>query len=476
MDADVIVIGGGIAGMVAANHAARLGLRALLLEAGPRPDYLCNSRITGGVFHIAFRTVAQRSAIIEEAIRSRTFGNADPALARMIAETAPRVLPWMRREGIHFVRGGSEEYNSYMLSPPRRNIAGLDWRGRAGDVMLRTLARNLGVRGSRMMLDARATELVTEGGRVTGVVATVAGKPQSFTAGAVVIATGGFETDKALLAEFITAAPERIARRNGGGGSGDGLRMGRAVGADLVRMDGFYGHLLSRDAMHEAGLWPMPTLDNLTVAGIAVDRDGRRFADEGLGGVYLANALARLEDPLSAFSVFDHAAWRGKPGTYYVGAANPNLPRNGGMIHWAGDIETLAGKAGLPRDALAATVAAYNKAIAEGLGETLEPVRTAIRGAPSVIAVPPFYAVPMSAGITYTMGGLRIDTGARVLRPDGTPIQGLHAAGVCTGGLEGGPEAGYIGGLAQSTILGIRAAETIAQATGRNFLPEQVHA
>src|SRR6202008_4790030 len=79
--------------------------------------------------------------------------------------------------------------------------------------------------------------------------------------------------------------------------TGDGLRMAQAVGAATVGMDCFYGHLLSRDAMTNERLWPRPYVDALAVAGILVDGAGRRVADEGEGGVYLANAVARLEDP-----------------------------------------------------------------------------------------------------------------------------------------------------------------------------------
>jgi fumarate reductase flavoprotein subunit len=78
------------------------------------------------------------------------------------------------------------------------------------------------------------------------------------------------------------------------------------------------------------------------------------------------------------------------------------------------------------------------------------------------IAVAPFLAIPLCAGITYTMGGIRIDGDARVLREDGVAIPGLYAAGSTTGGIEGGPRIGYIGGLAKAAVFGLRAAEHAA--------------
>ena len=73
----------------------------------------------------------------------------------------------------------------------------------------------------------------------------------------------------------------------------------------------------------------------------------------------------------------------------------------------------------------------------------------------------PFYAMPICAAITNTMGGIVVDGDARVLDKNDKPIPGLYAAGSTVGGLDGGPHAGYVGGLIKATI-GLRAAETIA--------------
>ena len=80
------------------------------------------------------------------------------------------------------------------------------------------------------------------------------------------------------------------------------------------------------------------------------------------------------------------------------------------------------------------------------------------------VAKPPFYAVPLCAGITYTMGGIAIDPDGQVLRPGGGTVQGLYAVGATTGGLEGGATVGYVGGLIKAATFGIRAGEHIARA------------
>ena len=79
------------------------------------------------------------------------------------------------------------------------------------------------------------------------------------------------------------------------------------------------------------------------------------------------------------------------------------------------------------------------------------------------ISQSPFYAIRLCAGISYTLGGIKIDANTRVIGWDGAPIPGLHAAGACTGGIEGGPIAGYVGGLLKALCLGKVAGETVAE-------------
>ena len=82
---------------------------------------------------------------------------------------------------------------------------------------------------------------------------------------------------------------------------------------------------------------------------------------------------------------------------------------------------------------------------------------------PLPVRTPPYYAVPLCAGITYTMGGIAIDADCRVLNEAGHAIEGLFAAGSCTGGHEGGPVAGYTGGLGKAMTFGWHAGNCIAR-------------
>ena len=94
----------------------------------------------------------------------------------------------------------------------------------------------------------------------------------------------------------------------------------------------FYGHLLARDAFSNDKVWPYPQCDELGTAGIVINARGERFVDEGRGGVFVANEIARLDDPLSAFAMFDEQVWQG-PGKNARRPANPLLVKAGATVH-----------------------------------------------------------------------------------------------------------------------------------------------
>jgi fumarate reductase flavoprotein subunit len=331
-------------------------------------------------------------------------------------------------------------------------------------VLLRTLEANLVKRGGAVQRGTRVTGLVMADGRCVGVEAEQGGKPVRIDAGAVVLCDGGFSGNVEAIRRWITPRADRLLIRSTPSEGGDGLLMAEAAGVTLTGFGPFYGHPMHRDAVKNPKLWPFPMMDPLCQAAIVVDGQGRRFADEGRGGIVMANEIARLDDPLTATVVFDEAIWTsaGKE----VGGPNPLLSIAGGGVHKADSLATLAGLAGLPPDTLAATVAAYNAAVAGGTAAALDPPRSGVPVAPMPIAKPPFYAAPLVSGITATMGGVPIDAGARALRADGQPIAGLYAAGTTVAGLER-EAAAYVGGLSKAFILGLLAAEAIAADLGR---------
>ena len=472
---DVIIVGAGFAGLIAGNRAAELGLKPLVLEKSADEFYLCNSRYTGGFFHLCFESLHRPPALLKEVMRRRMRGVSRDELIETVADDAGRAIDWLQNNGAQFVKAGPEGWKNTVLSPVAMRETGLHWQGRGGDRLLQELGQSLTARGGVLQRGVAVKRLVMDGGRCVGVEVEGA-MTGALQARAVIIADGGFQADLDRLKQGITKHPERLVQRNAQTGRGDGVRMAAAVGAKLVNMDSFYGHLLHRDAMESDQLWPYPMIDWIATAGVLVDGQGKRFCDEAEGGVFMANAVAKSADPLGNVVVFDEAIWQ-SAGRLGMLSCNPHLEQAGAEVVSAPDLATLAQKLGLPFDKLQATVTAFNQACETGRFDQLTPPRSAKKeaqieegervlgsaGALLPIQVAPFRAIRLAAGITYTTGGILTDRDGHVLDLEDQPIDGLFAAGSTTGGLEGGAHAGYTGGLSKTAVFALRAAEQIAR-------------
>ena len=458
---DAVIVGAGIAGSVAAVRLAEQGLRVAVLEKGEHEKYPCNARMTGGAFHVAFRDVNDPESVLLDAMNARSRGFSRPELVDAMARDIGKAVRWLQTMGVRFIKVGHEIHRQHTLAPPILQQAGTYWEGRGGDVLLRTLGGALRNLGGTLMLGARAVRLRMQDGRCVGLEMELKGSRALVQAGAVVLCDGGFQANHELLREFITAAPEKIKQRGAATGNGDALKMAREAGAQLAGMNRFYGHVLAQDAMRNDDLSPFPIMDFLCTAGVVIDASARRFVDEGMGGVWVTNGIAGLPDPLAATVVFDRPIWEG-PGREFISPANPLLVSRGGTLLAAPDLAGLAAQLGVPAAALAETVARHNAAVDAGDTAQLNPPRTAATHKPHPIRTPPYHAIRLCAGMTYTMGGIAIDANGRVLNVADQPIPGLFAAGCATGGLEGGEFIAYIGGLTKSTVTAYRAANEIA--------------
>ncbi|WP_417721157.1 FAD-dependent oxidoreductase [Salipiger sp.] len=448
-------MGAGAAGMSAAVQFASQGGDVLVLEKGRDDKYLCNSRFTGGAMHICFRDPKSEPDVLRAAIEASTSGEARPDMVEAIAQNAGRVLDWLRGQGMIFVKGGLEEYKRWVLAPLRPQRRGNLWHGRGGDVLLRALEASLTGDGGTLRRGARVVDATRAG---DGTWEITLDTDETLRARALLIADGGFQANPDMLREHISPKPEMLVQRGAATGNGDGLRIALRLGAATAGMGRFYGHVLIADALERDDLWPYPWLDPIATTGIVVGADGHRFVNETKGGVFVANAIARLENPGSAWVIFDQSIWNG-PATIGVIPPNPNLVLAEVDMPHADTVQELAELIGLPAEAVAETVAACNAALADPSAADVAPSRRGGTAKPMPLLHPPFRAFPLVAGITYTMGGIVIDGQSRVLDEQGMPIPGLYAAGTATGGLEGGPNGGYVGGLTKSVATGLLAAD-----------------
>ena len=465
MPYDLVTIGGGFSGLVTATRAAELGLKVAVLEARTEDRYPCSSRYSTGVCNVMGLPIMADPDVLYQAILGGSCGAAKPELARAIADNGKRTIDWLAGEGARFITRAlqKDQPGQKVLAPPRRLIAGLDWEGRGGDVVMRQLEHNLVKRGGQVMRGTEVTELMVANGACTGVIARRNGASERIAARAVVIADGGFAANPLMVAQYITPRADRVLARVGPGAKGDGIRLAEAAGAAIGGFGEFYGHVQHRSAMQNAKLWPYPHVDAVAEVALLIGPDGRRFTDEGLGGVCQANAIARLPDPLSAHLIVDDAMWQAEPKLTTTVAANPAMVAAGGALVTAGDLNGLAAEIGVPAAALNETVRAHNDAVAANSFAQLAIPRSVKKHKPMAFATPPYHAVPLCAGITGTMGGVVIDAQARAQRREGGVFDGLYAVGTPVAGLEGGPRAGYVGGLSKAFILGLLAAEDAAK-------------
>jgi fumarate reductase flavoprotein subunit len=464
MQFDVVTIGGGFSGLITACRAADLGLSAAVLEARSEDRYPCSSRYSTGVSNIMGLPIMAEPDRLFRAIMDGSGDNARPAVARALADNGKRAIEWLTQQGASFTQRAlqHDQTGQKVIAPPRARCAGLDWPDRGPDLLMRRLEENLAKHGGALMRGTKVEAIVVEGGACAGVDAVRDGKTLRISAKAVVVADGGFAANAQMIAKYITPHADRVLQRVGPGAKGDGIRMAETAGAAIGGLGAFYGHIHHRNAMTNERLWPYPHLDAAAEVGILVGSDGKRFTDEGRGGVCMANAIAQLPDPLSAVLIIDDAIWRQEPAITTTVPANPAMVEAGGELTSAPDIETLAARLGLPPAALAQTIRDYVSAIEKNDFARLGVPRTIRKHKPMPIVTPPFHAVPLCTGITGTMGGVVINEHAQAMRPDGNVFPGLYAVGTPVAGLEGGPRAGYVGGISKAFVLGMLAGEHIA--------------
>jgi fumarate reductase flavoprotein subunit len=442
---DVVVVGGGLAGTAAALEARERGARTLLIERGDPPADTGNTRLSGGTLHAAMLSLSTPAAEIERRIQEVTDGTAALDVAQAYAANCGGAVSWLAD---HQIELAYRESGDMIFGPPRSFDDVHAWRGVGAHKGLSDLQQLYLEAGGELWASTEATEARHVRTRGTyDVVLRSRSVEQAVEARAVILADGGFQASPELLRRHIGKAADRIKLRAASASTGDGIRIAEALGAKLANMQFFYGHCLHRDALWDDRLWPMPILDTVIERGVVVDPTGHRIVDEGLGGIAVANNLARLDDPRSASVVIDQPAWSSLERARVQHQPHPfDLEARGGVVYVADTLEELGRRANIEAR-VATTVRELNAD--PGVGPI---VRT---GRFRPIATPPFRAIPVVPGITFTMGGLAIDGAAHVLDRSGVPIPGLYAAGGTAAGLQGSARGGYVGGLSAALVFGL---------------------
>lgn len=439
-DYDVIVLGAGGAGLSAAHEAAHAGARVLLVEAGDRAGG--STAMSGGVFYAAGTSLQRRAGVVDDAeslyryyLHINQF-KLDPALVRVLCYGATEAFEWLVGLGVEF-----READLY--------CSGIDRIRRGHRAAGRGAAITAAIEGSLaglsvdIALRSRVRELLVAEGRVAGI--RIAG--EAVTAKSVVLTTGGFGANRLLLSElYPTAAAQGALAWYIGTphAQGDGLTLGRAIGAGITRPDrGLL--LLTPGWARELETYLPPWLTHVT-------HEGRRFVDEASEYSILAELLNE-QSARECFAIFDEAARAVAKSPLAPNWSADRLAELAatGQIARAGTLADLAGQLGIAAETLATTVAAVNANAAAGRDAAFFKDAAHLRP----IATPPFYGVRIRAAVVcWTGTGLRIDTEARVLDQADRPIPGLFAAGETTGGMFGPCYAGGGASIGNAVVFG----------------------
>ena len=453
---DLLVLGGGNAGLCAALTARRLGLTVLVAEAAPRDFRGGNSRHTRNMrtMHAAPLDPLVDAYPEEEFWQDLvkvTGGLTDEPLARMTIRGTEEHLPWMKRHGVHFQAplGGT-------LHLARTNAFFLG----GGKALMNAYYDAAAALGVEVAYESEAVDLEIRDGRFVSATIERGGTRHRVEARALVAAAGGFESNLEWLREAWGPAAENIIVRGTPYNMGRVLKLLLAAGAKSVG-DPAQGHCVAIDARAPRFDGGIVTRVDAVSLGIVVNREARRFYDEGEDfwpkRYAIWGRLVAAEPGQIAYAIID-AKSMGK----FMPPVFPPLK--------AASIRELAAALGLDAAALESTVSRFNAAVKPGTFDhtVLDDCATAELDPPKThwaraIDTPPYFAWPLRPGITFTYLGVGVDERARMRMDDGRPSANIFAAGEIMAGNVLGK--GYLAGIGMAigTTFGRIAGEEAAR-------------
>jgi tricarballylate dehydrogenase len=461
MDYDVIVVGAGNAALCAALSAAETARKVLVLERAPEDDSGGNSRYTAGLFRVAYAGVDDLKKPIPdltpEEIARTDFGTyteeqflddmarvteyrCDPDLTETLVKNSLPTVAWMRSKGVRFTAAwGRQAFN---INGRFKFWGGLTVEAVGGGPgLVESLTNIARKQGIEVWFQARAIELLTDDSGVTGVKVKHQGKTKTLSAKSVVLAAGGFQADPEQRTRYLGPGWELAKVRGTRFNTGDGIRMALAAGAAAVgNWSGCHAVAWERNA---------PEFGDLAVGdqfqkhsypwGIYINAEGRRFVDEGAdfrNYTYAKYGRVILSQPGQfAWQIFDAKVKAQLRDEYRIKQVTK---RTGNTL------EELVGKLeDTNQEQALKEIQEYNRAVRQDIpfnpnvkdGRKTENLKINKSNWANTLDTPPFEAYAVTCGITFSFGGLKINTQGQVISSDGEPIRGLYAAGELVGGI-----------------------------------------
>lgn len=415
LSTDIVVIGGGGAGLAASIAAKENGASVILVEKsgilGGNTNYA-----TGGLN--ASETSVQKkygvkdsnASFIDDTMKGGKNTN-DIELVTVMAESSSDTVDWLIAKGADLSDLG--RLGGQNADRTHRPIGGSP----VGPNVVAALTKSAREIGVDILLSTSAESLIYDGKSVKGVIVEAKdGQKYKINSKAVIITAGGFGANSTMIVENSPNL-KGFGTTNHKGATGDGITMTKPLGVDLVEMEQIQTHptvipsnsVMITEAVRGNG-------------AILVNRDGKRFINE-LETRDVVSKAELAQKGGSAFLVFDESV---KESLKAIDSYD-----NKGYLTKADTVEELAKKLKMPVPELKKTLDSYNKAV-----ESKNDTEFNRQSLPLTLNKAPFYAVEVAPAVHHTMGGIKINKDTEVLS-NNQPIEGLYAAGEVTGGIHG---------------------------------------
>ncbi|MBI4179382.1 FAD-dependent tricarballylate dehydrogenase TcuA [bacterium] len=457
---DVIVVGGGNAGLCAALSAREQGASVLVVEKAPESWRGGNTFFTAGGFRFAYSSLDDIRALIPDLSDAEmesieldpypedqyfddlmrvTEDLADPDLAMLLIRQSLPTMHWLREKGVRWLLMFGRQ--AYKVNNKFRFWGGLVLEAVGGGTGIVEAQVNRAAKdGIEIRYGTKATRLlVDQKGSVTGIEVRGPEGYGSIPARAIVLSSGGFQANAEMRARYLGKDWDLARVRGTPYNTGDGIRIALEVGAQP------FGHWTSCHAV--AWDYNSPPYGDRKVGdgfqkhsyplGIIVNLQGERFVDEGAdfrNYTYAKYGGEILKQPRrAAFQLFDNKVVHMLRAEYRIREVTKAT---------ADTIEELADKLEIDKAGLVRTVQEFNTAVQDGPfnpaikdGKCTKGIRPPKSNWALPLDTPPFVGYHVTCGITFTFGGLRVDLDGRVQDTENRPIPGLYAAGELVGGL-----------------------------------------
>ncbi len=445
VDTEVVVVGGGGAGLTAAITAAEAGAKVVIVEKMPR---LGGNTLICGAYMNAFLEEDYEAAGLADQFDVDYFidytyeggnGDGDLALIRTLIENSDDAYRWLRDDlGVGFYDWGA----SFGHMPLEINGIGF----------IKPMIERVHNLGIEYYLDAKVDSILKDGNKVTGVTAVCADGTLTVNASkAVILASGGLGANLNLVHQLDNRYDDIHVSTNQVGATGDGFALAEAAGAALVNLESVQAVPFAYPGTGEVDYG----LD--TVNTIFVNAEGKRFMEEeSKRDVAVAAIQAQTSDVY--YSIGDAKDWPSRDTingfNYTLGTI---LDRGRGIK--ADSLEELAKLIHVDAETLIKTVEEYNAMVEAGEDTRFNRTDMATR---QKIDTAPYYAGPRTIAIHYANGGVKINPAAEVIGTDGCVIENFFAAGEVTGGVMGTNRMGG-NGVADAITFGRIAGESAAK-------------